>query len=393
MADYYSLLARKIASLPNSTPESRQAIYQLARKALFNQLRAITPPVAEEVIAAEGRALDDAIARLEAEGLAAARANEPPPPPAAPSPPAAEPQTAPSPEPSEKDPAPRPEAKENAKRAGTTTGERTRPAAPLGRPRQGLHPGRRFLAIASVLVLLVGLVALAAWRFRERPEDLAKFGAPETTTDTNDRGKLGARVGADDSAGASGAKGSQAPLPVAQKAEFYVAYATQPDKVERIYNGVVVWRLENLGGGDGAPVQPAIRGDVDFPEAKVKATILIQKNLDATLSASHTVNLGFKFSTDGDLKGIKAIGAIEVRRPDAQVGEKIAGIPVPINDTNFLIGLMRGQPEQRNLALLRAPAIIDLPLQLSDGRMATINLEKGSSGDRVFADALDAWAR
>jgi hypothetical protein len=67
MADYYSLLARKIGPLADSTAQSRQAVYELARKALFNQLRAIQPPVAEQVIQTEGRALDEAIARLETE--------------------------------------------------------------------------------------------------------------------------------------------------------------------------------------------------------------------------------------------------------------------------------------------------------------------------------------
>ena len=67
MADYHSLIARAVAALPQSTPDTRQAVYERARKALFNQLRGIQPPVAEADIAAEGRALDDAIQRVEAE--------------------------------------------------------------------------------------------------------------------------------------------------------------------------------------------------------------------------------------------------------------------------------------------------------------------------------------
>ena len=83
MADYYSLLARKIGPLADSTAQSRQAVYELARKALFNQLRAIQPPVAEQVIQTEGRALDEAIARLETEAASepSQRARRPPPPP------------------------------------------------------------------------------------------------------------------------------------------------------------------------------------------------------------------------------------------------------------------------------------------------------------------------
>ncbi|HYA80553.1 MAG TPA: hypothetical protein VED87_06465, partial [Methylocystis sp.] len=99
MADYYSLLARKIGALPQSTPQNRQAVYELARRALLNQLRSIQPPVAEQVIQNEGRALDEAIARLESEASGAGSAPAAPKP-AEPEPeskPAATPPTAPPP--------------------------------------------------------------------------------------------------------------------------------------------------------------------------------------------------------------------------------------------------------------------------------------------------------
>src|SRR5438270_4424464 len=102
MADYYSLLARAVANLPKSSPPStRRAIYERARKALTNQLRSLKPPLPETDIAREERALDDAVARLEAEfepapaevhalplapGAAQAEVAEAPPPPAPPRP-------------------------------------------------------------------------------------------------------------------------------------------------------------------------------------------------------------------------------------------------------------------------------------------------------------------
>src|SRR5580698_11485864 len=68
MADYYPLLAKALANLPNrSAPASRRAIYERARKALIGQLRSIQPPMPEGDIANEDAALDQAIARLEAE--------------------------------------------------------------------------------------------------------------------------------------------------------------------------------------------------------------------------------------------------------------------------------------------------------------------------------------
>ncbi|HXW19932.1 MAG TPA: histidine kinase, partial [Roseiarcus sp.] len=75
MADYYPLLAKALAGLPNnSSQNSRQAIYDRARKALIGQLRSMRPPLAEEDIAREDAALDAAISRLESERFAAAPA-------------------------------------------------------------------------------------------------------------------------------------------------------------------------------------------------------------------------------------------------------------------------------------------------------------------------------
>lgn len=97
MADYYPLLSRAVGGLPNSSEDARQAIYGRARKALLGQLQAIQPPVPQADIDREAQALDQAIARIEAElavaaalggdEAAASPAPVPPAVPAAPAPP------------------------------------------------------------------------------------------------------------------------------------------------------------------------------------------------------------------------------------------------------------------------------------------------------------------
>jgi hypothetical protein len=67
MAEYYPLLARAVASLRDAPAEKRRAIYDRARGALLGQLRSMQPPVPPEAIDRESGALDEAIARLEAE--------------------------------------------------------------------------------------------------------------------------------------------------------------------------------------------------------------------------------------------------------------------------------------------------------------------------------------
>src|SRR5665213_712298 len=67
MAEYYPLLAKAVAGIPNSTPELRRTVYERARKALLTQLTNLNPPIPESDIARETEALDGAVERLEAE--------------------------------------------------------------------------------------------------------------------------------------------------------------------------------------------------------------------------------------------------------------------------------------------------------------------------------------
>jgi predicted regulator of Ras-like GTPase activity (Roadblock/LC7/MglB family) len=69
-ADYFLLLSTAVETLQNSTPESRAPIYQSARNALITKLKATKPAVSKARIAAEQRALDQAIDRIEARATA-----------------------------------------------------------------------------------------------------------------------------------------------------------------------------------------------------------------------------------------------------------------------------------------------------------------------------------
>jgi hypothetical protein len=410
MADYYSLLARAVAALPQSAPESRQSVYERARKALFNQLRSIQPSVAEEDIEAEGRALDEAIARLELEVVREQTGREPP---AASAPEAAK--GTPAPEPEKKGPSKsaqpvaaepvtaesleaewKAEAPQPAETAPVeeAPAQPQRPPAPLPPLPEPASLSRRMIVIGGVLAAVVTLVAVLALQFRERPEDLAKLQPDPSAVESGEGGKLADRIGGDSEAQPSRAtpEPKAQAVAVAQKAELWVAAPEEAAKV-KTFPGTVIWRLDSMPAGPGQPVSPAIRGEIDFPTAKLKTTLVIQKNLDPTLSASHTVNVFFNLAPGNELKGIKAIGPIQMRRPEAQSGEQVAGVPVPITENAFLIGLLRGNREARNVVLLRAPMVLDLPMQLEDGRAATISLEKGPGGERVFADALDAWSK
>ncbi|GAB4541308.1 MAG: hypothetical protein Tsb0019_41060 [Roseibium sp.] len=85
MADYYSILKKTIASLPENNGAARRSVYSRARNAIVNQLKAYEPPLAPSEITAEQLRLEEAIRKVEAEaareslGLAASAPKVEPP--------------------------------------------------------------------------------------------------------------------------------------------------------------------------------------------------------------------------------------------------------------------------------------------------------------------------
>jgi hypothetical protein len=528
MAEYYPLLAKAVASLPDATPEARHAIYERARQALFRQLRNLEPPIPEADVERESRSLEAAVAQLETEfgpapeiaGLTSPdddlpspggdlpgdaipdkapeaertpRPAEPQsnPPPSLPLAEAAEP--APSPKRPRTTPVPappfkirrgaaRPDAADLARKAGDDAPALAPPPSsmrppksagtipPLGGPPQsflaadkkeepqfqaaaaeeaaaqshlspaelGIPPAqgdfapgaktrpvgqrplapqpmreavapRRFWFLGAVLGLVVAVIAIAAFISRETPEDLARQKAAlelaPAAQEPAATGKIVERIGAGavppapvegtgasegDEAAKTQAESGQPPASAALRAALLVEAPDEKSKV-KTYLGSVVWKVDNVSNGPGEPLSTAVHADVDIPEEKFQAAMTLQKNLDGTLPASHTMNVRFVAPPDGPLGVIQQISVPQMRREDTATGAALAGIPVPIMENSFLVGLSRGNAEAANLDLLRTREWVDVPMVLSDGRIAKLTFEKGRAGQRAIDDALGSW--
>jgi lipoprotein-anchoring transpeptidase ErfK/SrfK len=96
MVDYFPVLERAVAALNPNTKEARRVLYDRARRALIDGLRASDPTLSDTDLRTQSAALEAAIRRVEGEAMrrtaqpppvAAASAYEPAEPPAAPAPP------------------------------------------------------------------------------------------------------------------------------------------------------------------------------------------------------------------------------------------------------------------------------------------------------------------
>ena len=62
--------------------------------------------------------------------------------------------------------------------------------------------------------------------------------------------------------------------------------------------------------------------------------------------------------------------------------------------TFFLVGLQSGEGEAaHNIELLKDRLWFDVPIVYTNGRRAILAVEKGTPGERAFAEALKAWGQ
>jgi hypothetical protein len=392
MADYYPLIARAVEGLPEQSPDKRHAVYERARTALIAQLRSLDPPLSEAEIQQESRSLDEAISRAEADYAPAGSD-------AYSTVPASEPPVRPGPE------APRGGASVHGLRAPAPQEDEVEDsyAEPaMARPKIDSRPhpamqsrGRgRTIVFGSVLALVIAAIAAFAFLWRDRPEDLA----PETpvaeapATPPADT-KIDERVG-----------GGQAPPPatnpnparrqetgVVQRAVFYEEDPANP-QAPKAQVGRVTWRLEDVNPGQGQPLEKAVIANVDIPDAGVTMRMVLRRNLDTTLPASHTVELTFTTRADDTNRVIRDVGLLQFKSEEAARGTPVAGLPVPVRENLFLIGLSNLQADiARNTQLFVRRNWVDLPVRMASGQRAILSFEKGGSGEQVINDAFNQW--
>ncbi len=283
-----------------------------------------------------------------------------------------------------------------------------RPSAP--QPRRDAATPRRLWIVGFVVGLLVFLVAIAAFQLRERPEDLRqKTAAPVIAPEAGSNGKIVDRIGlasdgtqsapassSSDNAAGQGASAARSAAAADEamssggRAALLVEAPDEPSKV-KTYLGSVVWKVDNVSNGPGDPLSMAVTAEIDIPEEKLKIEVTLQKNFDGGLPASHTMKIQFTEAPGGPLGAIQQISVPQMRRENVATGDGLSGIPVAITDNSFLVGLTRGGAEASNIDLLTSREWIDVPMLLTNGKIAKLTFEKGPTGVRAITDALAAW--
>lgn len=163
---------------------------------------------------------------------------------------------------------------------------------------------------------------------------------------------------------------------------------TAPTAIE----GAVSWSLLREPGVNGVQ-EPVIQGRINVPGKGLTALLTFKRNADASLPASHLVELVFAVPADFEGGAIDSVQRIAMKQTEQDRGDALIAVPAKITDDFHMIAL-NDFPDARatNIELLRSRNWIDIPLAYRNGRRALLTLQKGETGAQVFNEAIREWA-
>ncbi|MCF4099707.1 hypothetical protein [Maritalea mediterranea] len=138
---------------------------------------------------------------------------------------------------------------------------------------------------------------------------------------------------------------------------------------------------------------PIIRATASIPARNLSVDLLIRKNSDEALPASHLIEVNFSV-TESFLGGsIASLPGVLMKDQELAQGTTLVGASVRVVDNSFLFAMSGAENDvARNLELLGQNGWLDLPLIYGTGRKAILTLEKGAAGTEIFENVLAEWA-
>jgi hypothetical protein len=256
---------------------------------------------------------------------------------------------------------------------------------------------RNLIKAGVVALVFIAVGGLLLWQWPNMVALYSSFRSPavETVRDTppatNTRPKITDRI----EPGTPQTPATPAPgaLPGAGAAQKVVLYEEDPaDPNGKRFVGSAIWRTETVTPGPGQPPELAVRADVEVPERKLAMTWSFRRNTDKGLPATHTVEIMFKLPPDFPAGGISNVPGILMKQAEQTRGVPLAGLAVKVTPGFYLVGLSNQEADkERNLQLLKERGWFDIPVVYNNNRRAILAMEKGSPGERAFAEAFKAW--
>ncbi|WP_423066731.1 hypothetical protein [Devosia sp. CN2-171] len=153
------------------------------------------------------------------------------------------------------------------------------------------------------------------------------------------------------------------------------------------YSGTVEWTK-----GTDEMGLPTLIGKANIPARNLAVDVLIRKNSDPGLPASHLMEVNFRV-TDSFIGGsIAGLPGVLLKNEELVQGTPLVGASARVVGNSFLFALSATPADiTANSTLLTSRKWMDLALIYATGKRAIITLEKDANAEKLFTEVVGAW--
>ena len=211
-----------------------------------------------------------------------------------------------------------------------------------------------------------------------------------TALPLQDPNKAGDRLGGDTSTDPNSAQAAVAAIDPATAAgsQSLLLEAQANGKTGAIpFSGTVEWSK-----GTDEMGLPTLVGKANIPARNLGVDVLIRKNSDPSLPASHLMEINFRVNESFVGGSIAQLPGVLLKNEELVQGTPLIGASARVVGNSFLFALS-ASPEDitTNTGLLTSRKWIDLALVYASGQRAIVTLEKDDKAEALFNEVVGAW--
>lgn len=155
------------------------------------------------------------------------------------------------------------------------------------------------------------------------------------------------------------------------------------------FSGTVDWTQ-----GKDEVGQPTLVGKAKIPARNLTVDVLIRRNADPSLPASHLMEVNFDVSQTFIGGSIAGLPGVLLKNEELVQGTPLIGASARVVGNSFLFALSASPTDSTtNTNLLTSRKWMDLAIIYATGKRAIITLEKSDEAAKLFDDVFAEWAK
>ena len=155
------------------------------------------------------------------------------------------------------------------------------------------------------------------------------------------------------------------------------------------FSGTVEWTQ-----GKDEVGQPTLVGKAKIPARNLTVDVLIRRNADPSLPASHLMEVNFDVSQTFIGGAIAGLPGVLLKNEELVQGTPLVGASARVVGNSFLFALSASPTDTAtNTNLLTSRKWIDLAIIYATGKRAIITLEKDDEAAKLFDSVFAEWAK